>query len=305
MSGFFAASGLAISLYVYFAMDRFKGTRCAEAIFFFTMEFLQFVQYSFIAENLMDAKCEEMVNKVLTALGFLHICLQPYYTHILNASMTLDPSNKNQLERIAAEVRPKGKQTVQEALANYTESLKMKHAKFSVIQKLCLIGGALLFARFGLAYLGPKEWNTLDFSGDLKASSVKPMIGNQMASTEWLRGGKLCTWKGNHHLAWSVPMADPSYNVMGAGIHSFLMFAPFLAVADKFGMGFVLLFVQAAFLWLTGPGFAAWVSPNLHEQASIWCFVSIAQIFVMVFVIFGVFVGDKKKKAVVAAEKSK
>jgi hypothetical protein len=25
--------------------------------------------------------------------------------------------------------------------------------------------------------------------------------------------------EGNHHLAWSVPMSDPSYNIMGAGIH--------------------------------------------------------------------------------------
>ncbi len=81
----------------------------------------------------------------------------------------------------------------------------------------------LLFARMALAYA--PGWSTLDFSGDAKASAIKPMVGNALASTEWLRGEKLCTWKGNYHLAWSVPMADPTYNVMGAGIHSFLMFA--------------------------------------------------------------------------------
>jgi hypothetical protein len=90
-------------------------------------------------------------------------------------------------------------------------------------QKLCLVGGMLLFARMALAYA--PGWSTLDFSGDAKASAIKPMVGNALASTEWLRGEKLCTWKGNYHLAWSVPMADPTYNVMGAGIHSFLMFA--------------------------------------------------------------------------------
>jgi hypothetical protein len=268
--------------------------------FFFLMEALQFVQFFFIAENLMDAKCEEMVNKVLTVFGFLHICLQPYYTHVLNASMTLDPNNKHQTELIELDARPRTGQKPADAVAQYSQSLTIKHAKFSVIQKLCLIGGMLLFARFGLAYL--PGWSTLDFSGDLQASAIKPMVGNQLASTEWLRGGKLCTWKGNMHLAWSVPMADPTYNVMGAGIHSFLMFAPFLAVADKFNKGFVLLFIQGAFLWLTGPGFASMVSPNLHEQASIWCFVSIAQIFFMVFCIFNVFVSTPKPKKAAKAQ---
>jgi hypothetical protein len=59
---------------------------------------------------------------------------------------------------------------------------------------------------------------------------------------------------------------------------SFLMFAPFVAVADKFNKGAVLMVVQAAFLWALGPGMAAWITPNLQEQASIWCLFSIAQV---------------------------
>lgn len=53
---------------------------------------------------------------------------------------------------------------------------------------------------------------------------------NPYASTEWLRGENMCTFKTKTmwHLGWSVPMADPTYYVMGTGIHSFLMFAPFL-----------------------------------------------------------------------------
>lgn len=31
-------------------------------------------------------------------------------------------------------------------------------------------------------------------------------------------------------------MADPTYYIPGAGIHSFLMFAPFLALYEKKGM---------------------------------------------------------------------
>jgi hypothetical protein len=75
------------------------------------------------------------------------------------------------------------------------------------------------------------------------------------------------------HLGWSVPMADPSYYVMGAGIHSFLMFAPFFALWEKKGM-----WLQGMVLFLTGPVLAGFISPNLMEQASIWCFFSIAQV---------------------------
>lgn len=59
-------------------------------------------------------------------------------------------------------------------------------------------------------------------------------------ATEWLRstsdtpGGTngTCTFQGNgdsHHLAWSVPMYQPTYFTPSVFIHSFVMFAPFLA----------------------------------------------------------------------------
>ena len=48
---------------------------------------LQSIQYSFIAEDLNSPMCDNIVNKVLTLLGFLHICLQPYFTHVINASL--------------------------------------------------------------------------------------------------------------------------------------------------------------------------------------------------------------------------
>eukprot|EP00349_Pseudokeronopsis_sp_Brazil_P006888 CAMPEP_0202971078 /NCGR_PEP_ID=MMETSP1396-20130829/23249_1 /ASSEMBLY_ACC=CAM_ASM_000872 /TAXON_ID= /ORGANISM="Pseudokeronopsis sp., Strain Brazil" /LENGTH=171 /DNA_ID=CAMNT_0049700069 /DNA_START=453 /DNA_END=968 /DNA_ORIENTATION=- len=101
-------------------------------------------------------------------------------------------------------------------------------------------------------------------------------------STEWLRGEILCTYKNEKmtHLGWSVPMADPSYYVMGASIHSFLMFAPFFVLYEKKGM-----IIQGLFLFITGPMMAAYISDNLMEQASIWCFFSIAQISIMLFLI--------------------
>ena len=204
------------------------------------MEFLQAVQYAFeLASGLDDSThCGTIINQVLTLLGFLHICLQPYFCHVINASLT--------------------------------KSCKYKD-RYTIIKRLCLIGGMLLFSRHFLSYI--PGLNTLK-EGE--------------HSTEWLRGTKICTFKTTAmwHLGWSIPMADPSYYVMGAGIHSFLMFAPFLALYEKKGM-----IIQGLFLFFFGPVMAAIItsfSPHPHElmeQASIWCFFSLAQICIMLFLI--------------------
>lgn len=75
-------------------------------------------------------------------------------------------------------------------------------------------------------------------------------------------------------------MADPTYVIPGAAIHSFCMFAPFFALYEKKGM-----VIQGCFLFVFGPYLAGLITPNLMEQASIWCFFSIAQIAIMLFCI--------------------
>ena len=75
-------------------------------------------------------------------------------------------------------------------------------------------------------------------------------------------------------------MADPTYVIPGAAIHSFCMFAPFFALYEKKGM-----VIQGVFLFAFGPYLAGLITPNLMEQASIWCFFSIAQIAIMLFCI--------------------
>lgn len=112
---------------------------------------------------------------------------------------------------------------------------------------------------------------------DWKNVTVSP---NAQVTTEWLRSdlGQLCTFRGKYHLAWAVPMADVSYWVPSAAIHSFLMFAPFFVMKSN-------MIIQGFFLWLAGPYLASWITPNLMEQASIWCFFSITQIGIMLFLI--------------------
>lgn len=129
-----------------------------------------------------------------------------------------------------------------------------------------MLGGCLLFLRYYLSFF--PSLNTADL--------------RRHPSTEWLRGPTLCTFKTKSmlHLGWSVPMADPSYFVVGASIHSFLMFGPFFVLYEKKGM-----ILQGIFLFAFGPLLAALLTDNLMEQASIWCFFSIAQIAIMLFLI--------------------
>lgn len=255
MSFAFAAIGLFAAWWIKTRTD--NNALASGVFFFFTMEFLQGLQYFVIEdgpealEN--DSMCSK-VNQILTVVGFIHICLQPYFCHVINASLTR------------------------------SEKYKLK---YDVIKRLCLIGGFLLFCRFLLAYFGIESQmfmitnkDNVKFERSSASATGWKDTGN---SPEWLRGEKLCTYHGLHnlaHLAWSIPMADPSYFVPGAAIHSFLMYAPFFALYEKKGM-----VIQGLFLFITGPVLAAFITPNLMEQASIWCFFSIAQITSMLFLI--------------------
>ena len=75
-----------------FLRVRTSNSELASGIFFFfTMELLQAVQYYFIADSLDSPICTETINKILTLLGYLHICMQPYFCHVINCSLTQNP----------------------------------------------------------------------------------------------------------------------------------------------------------------------------------------------------------------------
>jgi len=229
----FAALGLFLAYYVH---SRTSNTRLAVGVFwFFLMEFLQGFQY-FVIDD-----CDNVWNKVLTILGYLHICFQPYFTHIINSSLTKNPKILTQYE---------------------------------IILRMCLLSGTLMTLRWLYAELTGSGTNILsdfsDYTGNYSHSTCR--------TQEWLRGEKLCTFSGKYHLAWSVPMAEPTYWVPSAAIHSFMMFGPFFILKKN-------MIIQGVFLWLAGPYLASWITPNLMEQASIWCFFSIAQIGIMLFLI--------------------
>lgn len=244
--------GLFMSIWIYTKTDNLQ--LAIGVFYFFLMEFLQYFQYLFIDD------CDNKTNQVLTLVGYLHICYQPYFTHIINSALTKNP-----------------------------KMLRM----YIPILRLCLVGGTMLFARYffsGSAEEHFPEVQDIDAATGQSTSAVK-------VSTEWLRGETLCTVSGKYHLAWIVPMSDVSYYTPSAAIHSFLMFAPFFVLRSN-------MIIQGVVLWATGPALAAYITPNLMEQASIWCFFSIAQIGVMLFLIRNVLVTQWGKSGVSTSEKT-
>lgn len=241
MSTTFAVIGLALAIWIHIKTS--NRLLAIGVFYFFSMEALQAVQYLFLATSLTDSVCSTMINKVLTILGFAHICFQPYFCHIMNEALSMKPNPKNTPE--------------------HNNKLYKYHYQYMVIKRLCIIGGVLMFLRWPMSYFA--GWNTV-----------------QVPNVEWLRGTTVCTFKTQSmwHLGWSVPMADGTYNVQGTGIHSFLMFAPFFALYEKRGM-----MLQGLVLYLSGPFMASLFTSNMMEQASIWCFFSIAQITIMLFLI--------------------
>lgn len=238
MSGVFAALGLYLAWYVHHYTEN---TRLAIGVFwFFLMEFLQFFQFFWIDD------CDSKMNQFLTFIGFVHICYQPYFTHIINSSLTKSPKYLTQ---------------------------------YKIILRMCLLGGTMLLARYFLAEWGHLiGWENAPLVSDYTDWSQTEPVAGACRTPEWLRGEKLCTYKGNYHLAWSVPMSEATYWVPAASIHSFLMFGPFFILKTN-------MIIQGVFLWLAGPFAAAMITANLMEQASIWCFFSIAQIGIMLFLI--------------------
>lgn len=94
--------------------DRTNNTELALAVFFFfSLEILQSIQYFYAAPDLRNPQyqikgscapspmshplCESFENQFLTLLGFLHVCMQPYFVHTINASLTKSCRTKGKL----------------------------------------------------------------------------------------------------------------------------------------------------------------------------------------------------------------
>jgi len=233
MSFLLGAFGVALTLITF---RQTRNLKLTAGVFWFTlMELLQGFQYMVIDD------CDNWWNKALTLFGFLHICLQPFFTHVLFSAYTKNPK--------------------------YLEEYK-------VVMRLSLLGGLMVFGRYFLHELWP---SAIPVSSDYTIwKNHTPAFGAEK-TREWLRGEALCTFSGNYHLSWSVPMYPVSYWIPSGHLHFFLMFVPFFVMADY------TLVSSGIKLFLSGPFIALLATDNLMEQASIWCFFSIGVVFLAVF----------------------
>jgi len=250
MSAVFSVFGLAFILWVH----KTNGNRniFLGVGWFVLMEMLQVVQYMYIATDIDPANptleqmensqmCQSSANQFLTFLGLVHIAFQPMFSAYLSNA--------------------------------FVRSEKNKHV-FAFLTRFQFWGGVWLISRNLLTYVDPSLFDS--FWGFNNANTFDASAWK--AGVEWLSGPILCTYKGYHHLAWSIPFLPVSYYVPSMSVHMMLMFLPFFTLDHgSFGKNAGTR-VAGALLFLTGPALADWITPNRQEAASIWCFFSILQV---------------------------
>jgi len=202
---------------------------------------------------LNSPQCQDKTNRFLTVLGLLHIAYQPLFSGYLANAFCSRPENV---------------------------------AQFKLVQRLQILGGIWFVSRYFFT------WFSAD---DLKAFGIDERYGYDPKApwnadgsvVEWLNGPELCTYKGIHHLAWSIPMAPISYYMPSMSVHCLLMFSPFFLIDHGSFSKNIGIRVAGFVLFATGPVLADYITPNKHEAASIWCFFSICQVVGLVCILVG------------------
>jgi hypothetical protein len=250
MSACFALMSVVAAAWLY---QRHGNAHESMAVLYFgSMELLQTVQYLYIAEPEDGfSMCKNPTNQTLAALGYLHICFQPFF---MNMSVWALRRRKSLQHRI----------------------------KNDIVQNLCLWGGLWMFSRYLLAVFWPDN-------PDMAARPSEACPNYEWIRDGYDAGigwdtpnlpGHSCTFRSHTntgHLGWAGPMYQATYFVPGVSIHFFLMLAPAMARNDVIG------YSQAILTLLTGPVLAAFFTSSMSEQASIWCFFSTFQFVLVLF----------------------
>ena len=161
-------------------MEKWRRRR-VEACFayFCLMELLQFIQY------LVIDQCDNYVNTISTALGYIHICWQPLFTNLIMSA--LDRKNLD----------------------------KSRDNTWSVIFKACFIIGFFMAARIIIpAIVTPYALERFFHP------CYTEMDGLCADRNSW----RTCSTTGIYHIRWNFKMIRSSYLFPNIGLHFITMF---------------------------------------------------------------------------------
>ena len=118
------------------------------------------------------------------------------------------------------------------------------------------------------------------FAGLLLASRLLFVKNSELCDTknEPICGPKTCSYSGEKHVAWNVRLRAPGkyWFTPSIGLHFFMWVIPTLVTFQT---------KPLIALLLTGPYLGGLLTNNIHEQPAIWCYTSIAQMFVTYYLL--------------------
>lgn len=118
------------------------------------------------------------------------------------------------------------------------------------------------------------------FAGILLASRIFFVKDEELCDglNEPLCGKRTCAISGKRHIAWQVRLraAGKYWFTPSIGLHFFMWVIPTLTLVQL---------KPLLALLLTGPYMGFLLTKNIHEQPAIWCYTSIAQMFVTFFLL--------------------
>lgn len=157
--------------------------------YFCLMELLQFIQY------LVIDQCDNIINTISTALGYIHICWQPLFTNLIMSA--LDRRNLN----------------------------KSRDKIWIVIFKANILIGFFMAARIIIpAILSPETVQ------QYLRPCYHEMDGLCAEKSSW----KTCSTTGKYHIRWNFRMLQSSYLFPNIGMHFITMFVLPFAMGMRF-----------------------------------------------------------------------
>ena len=148
--------------------------------YFCFMELLQFIQYFVIDQ------CDNIINEISTALGYLHICFQPFFTNLIMSA--LDRKNLDQT----------------------------RENTWKAVFKFCLVVAVFMSGRIIIPAILTQDQVERYFE-----PCYHEMDGLCAEKQSW----RTCSTTGVFHIRWSFKMLRGSYLFPNIGLHFICMFA--------------------------------------------------------------------------------